>query len=98
MAGTHKKTGLREPTNGTAKVSTIDGKYLKLITRNATHPAYCVYSFSIRWHDQGIAKCSHPRLSLGKVADFSQSHPRKIAIPAATRNGGKKKTHNRHSQ
>jgi hypothetical protein len=77
---------------------TVDRKHLKLIARNAAHPARCVYSLSVGWHDQGIAKRSHPRLSLRKVADVSQAHPRKIAIPATTSDGGKKKTRNRQSQ
>jgi hypothetical protein len=76
----------------------VDGKDLKLIARDAAHPARCVYSLSIGWHDQGIAKSGHPRLSLGKVDDVSQAHPRKIAIPATTRDGGQKKTRNRKSQ
>jgi hypothetical protein len=71
---------------------TVDGKYLKLIARDAAHPARSVYGLSIGWHDQGIAKSSHPRLSLRKVADVTQAHPREIAIPATTSDGGKKKT------
>src|SRR5580658_6006188 len=77
---------------------TIDRKHLKLIARDAAHPACGVYSLSIGWHDQGIAKRRHPRLSLRKVADVSQRHPRKITIPATTSDGGKKKTRHRHSQ
>src|ERR1700678_211585 len=76
----------------------VDGKHLELIARDAAHPARCVDSLSIGWHDQGIAKSSQPRLSLGKAADVSQAHPRKIAIPATTSNGGNKKTRNRQSQ
>src|ERR1700728_4445672 len=77
---------------------TVDGKHLKLIARDAAHPACCVYRLSIGWHDQGIAKSRHPRLALRKVADVSQAHPRKIAISAATSDGGNKKTRNRQSQ
>src|SRR5580693_8158497 len=77
---------------------TVDRKHLKLIARDSPHPARCVYSLSIGWHDQGIAKSSHSRLSLRKVTDVSQAHPRKIAIPAAPSDGGREKTHNRHSQ
>src|SRR6202789_1568640 len=79
-------------------MGTVNRKHLKLIARDAAHPARCVYSLSIGWHDQGIAKSSHPRLSIRKVADVSQAHPRKIAIPPTARDGGKKKTRNRQSQ
>src|SRR5580692_144716 len=79
-------------------MSTVDCKHLKLITRDAAYPARCVYSFSIGWHDQGVTKRSHLRLSLRKVADVSEGHPRKIAIPAATSDGRKKKTRKRQSQ
>jgi hypothetical protein len=98
VTGTHEEAGLLEPADGAAKVGTVDGKYLKLITGDAAHPAGCIYSLSIGWHDQRIAKSSHPRLTLRKVVDVSKRHPRKIAIPATTRDGGKKETHNRHSQ
>jgi hypothetical protein len=77
---------------------TVDRKHLKLITRNVAHPAGCVYGLSVGWHDLGIAKSSHPRLSLRKITDVSQGHPSKIAIPATTRDGGNKKTRNRQSQ
>src|SRR5580658_5981985 len=76
----------------------IDRKHLKLIAREAAHPACGVYSLSIGWHDQGIAKRRHPRLSLRNVTDVSQAHPRKIAISAATSDGGNKKTRHRQSQ
>src|SRR5580692_3312770 len=77
---------------------TVNCKHLKLIARDATHPARCVYRLSVGWHDQGIAKSGHSRLSLGKVADVSEAHPRKIAISATTGDGGKEKTRNRQSQ
>src|SRR5580658_10731209 len=77
---------------------TVDRKHLKLIAGDAAHPARCVYSFSIGWHDQGIAKSGHPRFSLRKVVDVSQAHPRKIAILTTTGDRGKKKTRNRKSQ
>jgi hypothetical protein len=89
---------LSEPADGAAKVSTVDRKHLKLIARDAAHPTRCVYRLAIGWHDQGIPKSSHPRLSLRKVADVSQAHPRKIAIPATTSDGGEEKTRNRQSQ
>jgi hypothetical protein len=89
---------LLEPADWAAEVGTIDRKHLKLIACDAAHPARRVYSLSIGWHDQGIAKSCHPRLSLRKVADLSYAHPRKIAIPATTSDGGKKKTRNRQSQ
>jgi hypothetical protein len=79
-------------------MSAVDCKNLKLIARDAAHPARGLYSLSVGRHDQGIAKSSHPRLSLGKVADVSQPHPRKIAVPATMSDGGKKKTRNRQSQ
>src|ERR1700679_915120 len=79
-------------------MGTVNRKHLKLIARDAAHPARRVYSLSIGWHDQRIAKCSHPRLSLRKVADVSQAHPRKIAIRPTMRDGGKKKTPNWQSQ
>src|SRR6202050_3829619 len=98
MTRTHKQTRLLKPANWAAEMCTIDRKHLKLIARDAAHPARCVYGFSIGWHDQGIAESSHSRLSLRKVADVSQAYPRKIAIPATTSDGGKKKTRNRHGQ
>src|ERR1700689_4848948 len=77
---------------------TVDRKHLKLIAGDAAHPARGVYSLSIGRHDQGIAKSSHPRFSLRKVADVSQAYPRKIAILTTTSDRGKKKTRNRQSQ
>ena len=74
---THEQAGLREPADGAAEMCAVDGKHLKLIARDAAHPARCVYSLSIGWHDQGIAKSSHPRLSLRKVADISEAAPTK---------------------
>jgi hypothetical protein len=56
-------------------MGTVDGKHLKLIARDAAHPAGCVHSFSIGRHDQGIAKSGHPRFSLRKVAHVSQAYP-----------------------
>jgi hypothetical protein len=94
VTGTHEEAGLLEPADGAAKVGTVDGKYLKLITGDAAHPACCVDSLSIGGHDQGIAKSSHSRFSLGKVADVSQANPRKIAIAATASDGGKKKARN----
>jgi hypothetical protein len=95
VTGTHKKAGLREPADGAAKVGTVDRKHLKLIARDPAYPARCIYSLSVGWHNQGAAKRSHPRLSLRKVADVSQAHPRKIAIPSTASDGGKKKARNR---
>src|ERR1700684_2214252 len=79
-------------------MGTVNCEHLKLIARDAAHPASCVDSLSIGWHDQGIAERSQPRLSLGKVADVSEAHPRKIAISSTSSDGGNKKTGNRQSQ
>src|ERR1700758_4671291 len=98
MTRAHEQTGLRKPADWAAQMRTVNGENLELVTFNPSDPACRVHGLAIGRHHMGISKSGQTSLSLRKFVNPTKRHPRQVISCASLRNGGKKKSYDRHSK
>src|ERR1700684_1064804 len=96
MAGAHEQTRLREPTDRTSEVCTIDCEYLKTRPLHVATQAGNIGSITIpRIHDR-VSIRRQARLSGRKLIEIAERNPGVIAVLAAASDRREKVTHDRH--
>ena len=75
VAGAQEEFGLREPADGAAEVSAVDGEDLEGVAGDAADPAGNVAGLAVPCGRDGIAVVDEPRLAFGKVGEWAEVDP-----------------------
>src|ERR1700693_6619320 len=96
MARAHEQTRLREPTDRTSEVCTIDCEHLKTLSVHVANPAGNIGSITIPRIHHGVSIRRQARFSGRKLIEIAERNPGVIAILPAASDRREKVTHDWH--
>src|ERR1700732_281769 len=96
MARAHEQTRLREPTDRTSQVCTIDCEYLKTLSVHVANPAGNIGGITIPRIHYRVSISRQARFSGGKLIEIAERNPGFIALLSTASDRREKVTHDRH--
>src|SRR5580704_4017415 len=96
MARAHEQIRLREPTDWTSEVCTIDCEYLETRPIHVANPASDIGSIPIPGIHYGISIRRQARFSGRKLIEIAERNPGVIAVLSPATDRREKVTHDRH--